>query len=76
MQATDNDKALQQRLGERLRLLRTQRRWSQETLAELAYLHRNYIGHVERSDVNIGLKNIHRIATAFSMSLSEFLEGV
>ena len=69
-------KTLRKRLGDRVKLLRFQRGWSQEVLAELTGLHRNYIGHVERAELNVGFKNIHLLATAFSMTMSEFLEGV
>ena len=64
------------RLGDRVRLLRFQRRWTQQVLAEIAGLHRNYIGHIERAEVNVGLKNMHQLAQAFAMTVSEFLEGV
>ena len=35
--------------GRRIRALRAGRGWSQEVLAELAGVHRNCIGHVERA---------------------------
>ena len=67
---------LRQLLGDRVRLLRFQRGWSQETLAELSGLHRNYIGHVERGEVNTGFKNVYLLAEAFTLSVSEFLDGI
>lgn len=70
------DKTLGNRLGERVRLLRFQRQWSQEVLAELSGLHRNYIGHVERGEVNTGFKNVYLLAEAFEITVSEFLEGI
>jgi len=60
----------------KIRILRISRGWSQETLAALADLHRNYIGHVERAEVNIGIKNMERIARALDCNLSELLSGI
>ncbi len=74
--AATRQQEIRQCLGNRVRLLRFQRRWTQEVLAEIAGLHRNYIGHIERAEVNVGLKNMHQLAQAFAMTVSEFLEGV
>ncbi|HYK00607.1 MAG TPA: helix-turn-helix transcriptional regulator [Thermoanaerobaculia bacterium] len=53
--------------GERLRELRTERNLSQESLAELAGLDRNYIGQIERAERNVALVNIVRIAKALEI---------
>lgn len=53
--------------GERLRELRTERELSQERLAELAGLDRNYIGQIERAERNVALVNIVRIAKALGL---------
>jgi transcriptional regulator with XRE-family HTH domain len=58
--------------GERLRELRTQRGLSQERLAELAGLDRNYIGQIERAERNVALVNIVRIAKALEIEPGEF----
>jgi transcriptional regulator with XRE-family HTH domain len=58
--------------GERVRLLRRSRGWSQELLAEKAGVHRTYIGGIERGLRNVALVNIARIAKALRVSLSEF----
>lgn len=44
---------------------------SQEHLAELAGLHRTYIGSVERGERNISIDNIEAIANALSMSVRD-----
>ena len=62
------------RLAQRVRLLRTNRGWSQEVLAELSGLNRSYIGAVERAEHNIGLDNIERIADALETSVPALLE--
>ena len=57
--------------GERLRELRTERNLSQERLAELAGLDRNYIGQIERAERNVALVNIVRIAKALEVGPGE-----
>lgn len=57
--------------GERLRELRTERDLSQERLAELAGLDRNYIGQIERAERNVALVNIVRIAGALKIEPAE-----
>ena len=57
--------------GERLRELRTERNLSQERLAELAGLDRNYIGQIERAERNVALVNIVRIAKALEIEPGE-----
>jgi len=61
-------------LAKRVRLLRVGRGWSQEALAAASGLHRNYIGHVERAELNVGLDNLEKIARAFGVSLCALLE--
>lgn len=52
-----------------LRRLRIQRGFSQELLADLAGLHRTYVGSVERGERNISIDNMERLAKALDCSL-------
>ena len=62
--------------GAHLRDLRRQRGLSQERLAELAGLHRTYLGGIERGERNVSLINLVAIAKALDLSLSAMFEGV
>ena len=62
--------------GEQVWKLRKARGLSQEELAELAQLHRNYIGGIERGERNVALLNIVRLAKALEVPLSKLLEGL
>lgn len=60
--------------GKRLRELREQQGYSQERLAEVAGLHRTYVGDVERGERNIGLDNIWRLAKALGINPAVFFQ--
>ena len=64
------------RLGERVVKLRSKRGWTQDQLSKQTGLHRNYIGYVERGEVNAGLVNACQIAEAFELTVSQFLKGI
>lgn len=60
-------------LATNLRRLRTEKGMSQEALADLAGIHRNYLGGIERKERNVGLDNLERIARALGVSVSDLV---
>lgn len=56
-----------------LRVRRLERGLSQEELADLAGLHRTYIGSVERAERNISIDSMERLAQALKLDVSELL---
>lgn len=62
---------IKRRFGARVRQLRKARKLSQEGLALEAGLDRSYVGSIERGTSNVALINIHRIAGALGVSVSE-----
>jgi len=62
--------------GARVRLVRLERRLSQEALAHEAGLDRTYIGLVERGKRNASLVNVCRLARALKTSPASLLEGI
>ena len=59
--------------GQRVQELRKKRNLSQEQLADMAGVHRTYIGMVERAEKNITLRNIKKIAKALDVNIKELL---
>lgn len=62
------------KFGERIKMLRKERSWSQEQLAHETGFHRTYIGMIERGERNPSLININVFAETFEMSVSELMK--
>jgi transcriptional regulator with XRE-family HTH domain len=61
---------------EKVKLLRKEREWSQETMATKLNISLNSYGAIERGDTNLGLIRIEEIADAFDITLEKLFEGV
>ena len=62
--------------GKNLRRLRMKRRFSQEKLAELAGLHSNYIGRIERGQQSATAVYIVKLARALRVKPGELFKGI
>jgi len=67
-------KAILVKFGKKIREVRTKRGLSQEALADIANVHRTYIGMVERAEKNITLLNIQKLAKALKIDIKELFE--
>ena len=59
-----------------MRELRLERQLSQEKLAELADLHRNYVGGVERGERNVSLLNIVKLSRGLNVSPAKLVDRI
>ena len=60
--------------GRKVRKRRKELGLSQEKLAELADVHRTYVGMIERGEKNITLSNIAKFAKALKLQINELLK--
>jgi transcriptional regulator with XRE-family HTH domain len=64
------------KLGERLRHIRKEQNLSQEQLGELAGLHTNYIGQVERGEKNVTIESLEKIAAGLNVSMEQLFRYI
>lgn len=70
---SEEEKTYLRRIGNRIRELRTEAKFSQEKLAFACDLDRTYIGSVERGERNISVINLRKIAEALTINVSFLL---
>lgn len=63
------------RLGASIRDARTGNAITQEKLAELASLSKNYVGNIERGEYDVTVSVLNRVASALRCRPSDLLKG-
>jgi len=61
------------RFGDNVKKLRKKKGWSQEELGRQSNLHRTYIGSIERSERNVSLINVEKLAKALNTTIEKLL---
>jgi transcriptional regulator with XRE-family HTH domain len=71
-----SESAVVKALGKRIRELRDEKGWSQERLAEAAYLDRSYLAGIESGARNPSVRSLLKIANALRVQVKDlFPEG-
>ena len=72
----ESDTDVLRRFGRRVRELRQQAGYSQESFAAACGLDRTYMGGIERGERNVALRNIYVIARTLGITIAELMRGV
>lgn len=64
-------KDILKKFGDKVREERNKKGLSQEELADLAGVHRTYIGMIERAEKNITIENVEKISNALGKEIKE-----
>ena len=71
---TMSSKNILEIFGRNVQKYRKEKEISQEKLAEIAGVHRTYVGMIERAEKNITLRNMEKIANALNVKIKDLLE--
>lgn len=63
-------------VGETIRTYRKRAGFTQEKLAEKADLHHNFVGQVERGNMEISLGSMLKIAKALNIRVCDLVQGL
>lgn len=67
------DKILLEKLAKRIKELRKSHKYTQDDLSDLSNIARSTLGNIETAQNDITFTKLNKIASAFNLSLSEFL---
>jgi transcriptional regulator with XRE-family HTH domain len=70
------DAEFQKRLGIRIRRMRSDRGFSQESFADECGIHRTYMGSIERGERNLTIGSLRTIAKALKVTVAQILKGL
>lgn len=65
---------IRERLAQRVRAYRKERRWSQEELADRAELHRTFVSQIERATQGATIDTVARLAAALEVRFGDLLD--
>ena len=60
------------KLGQKIRLIREQKGFSQESVALASGIDRSYFGGIERGEHNVAVVNLEKIAIALDVKIKDF----
>ncbi len=60
--------AFLKRVGSQFRYARNEKGWSQEELADMAGIHRTYMGRIERGEANAPIYTLKKIAKVLKLT--------
>lgn len=66
---------IKQRFGEKVKLLRTKKGWSQEKLALEADIDRTYLPGIEKGERNVSITVVEKLAIALGLDIKDFFEN-
>jgi len=72
----DENSKVRMIIGDRIRLIRNQKRLTQKGLAELAGINEKYISRLEHGEENVTLDTLMKITSPLGISLEELFRGV
>lgn len=64
------------RVGRRIRVLRTERGWTQQILADHSELTREHLSELENGHKEIGVRALERVILALEVRWLDFFEGL
>ena len=67
---------LSKRFGEKVRLMRTAKKISQDKLAVKSQIDRSYIGRIDRGEVNITMDKLYLLAAALECDPKDLLPNI